>query len=200
MCGICGVIGQDDGAALQPMLQRLIHRGPDEEGIYRQPGIALGARRLRVIDPDGGQQPVRNERGTVRAVMNGEVYNYQELREELLGKGHRLATRCDTEVLVHLYEDEGFEAFRRLRGMFAVALWDQERRVAWLVRDRLGVKPLYYAIRQGEAGRGTSIVFSSEIPSLLEALPDWRLRPEGVAEYLMQLYVPGPATIIAGVH
>ncbi|HEX6728097.1 MAG TPA: asparagine synthase (glutamine-hydrolyzing), partial [Nitrospira sp.] len=200
MCGICGVIGQDDGAALQPMLRRLIHRGPDEEGIYRQPGVALGARRLRVIDPDGGQQPVRNERGTVWAVMNGEIYNYRELRQELLSKGHRLATRCDTEVLVHLYEDEGFEAFRRLRGMFAVALWDHERRAAWLVRDRLGIKPLYYAIRQGDAGSGTSVVFSSEIPSLLEALPDWRLRPEGVAEYLMQLYIPGPATMIAGVH
>ncbi len=200
MCGICGVIGQDDGAALQPMLRRLIHRGPDEEGIYRQPGVALGARRLRVIDPDGGQQPVRNERGTVWAVMNGEIYNYRELRQELLSKGHRLATRCDTEVLVHLYEDEGFEAFRRLRGMFAVALWDHERRAAWLVRDRLGIKPLYYAIRQGDAGSGTSVVFSSEIPSLLEALPDWRLRPEGVAEYLMRLYIPGPATMIAGVH
>ena len=84
MCGICGVIGQDDGAALQPMLQRLIHRGPDEEGIYRQAGIALGARRLRVIDPVGGQQPVRNERGTVWAVMNGEIYNYRELREQLV--------------------------------------------------------------------------------------------------------------------
>jgi len=200
MCGICGVIGQDDGAVIQPMLRRLIHRGPDEEGIYRQPGITLGARRLRVIDPVGGQQPVRNERGTVWAVMNGEIYNYRELREELLSKGHRLATLCDTEVLVHLYEDEGFEAFRRLRGMFAVALWDQERRAAWLVRDRLGVKPLYYAIRQGEAGQGISVVFSSEIPSLLAALPDWQLRPEGVAEYLMHLYVPGPGSMIAGVH
>ncbi|HWG96621.1 MAG TPA: asparagine synthetase B, partial [Nitrospira sp.] len=124
MCGICGVIGEDDGSALQPMLRRLIHRGPDEEGIHRQPGVALGARRLRVIDPVGGQQPVRNERGTVWAVMNGEIYNYRELRQELMSRGHRLATRCDTEVLVHLYEDEGFDAFRRLRGMFAVALWD----------------------------------------------------------------------------
>jgi asparagine synthase (glutamine-hydrolysing) len=200
MCGICGVIGQDDGAALQPMLQRLIHRGPDEEGIYRQAGIALGARRLRVIDPEGGHQPVHNENRTVWAVMNGEIYNYQELRHDLLSKGHRLTTCCDTEVLVHLYEDEGFEAFRRLRGMFAVALWDHDRRVAWLVRDHLGIKPLYYAIRQGEAGGGTSVVFSSEIPSLLEALPDWRIRPEGVAEYLMHLYVPGPSTMIAGVH
>lgn len=200
MCGICGIIGENDGWALQPMLRRLIHRGPDEEGTYRRSGIALGARRLRVIDPVGGQQPVCNERRTVWAVMNGEIYNYRELSRELVSKGHRLATRCDTEVVVHLYEDEGFEAFRRLRGMFAVALWDQERRSAWLVRDRLGIKPLYYAIRQCEAGRGPSVIFSSEIPSLLEALPDWRLRPEGVAEYLMHLYVPGPGTMIAGVH
>lgn len=200
MCGICGVIGDGDGSVLQPMLRRLIHRGPDEEGIHRQPGVALGARRLRVIDPVGGQQPVRNERGTVWAVMNGEIYNYRELRQELVSRGHRLETRCDTEVLVHLYEDEGFEAFRRLRGMFAVALWDHERRRAWLVRDRLGIKPLYYAIRQCETGKGFSVVFSSEIPSLLEALPDWRLRPERVAEYLMHLYVPGPSTMIADVH
>lgn len=200
MCGICGVIGENDGSALQSMLRRLIHRGPDEGGIYRQPGVALGARRLRVIDPAGGRQPVRNERGTVWAVMNGEIYNYQELTRELVGKGHRFATRSDTEVLVHLYEEEGCEAFRRLRGMFALALWDQERRAAWLVRDHLGIKPLYYAIRQCKTGRGSSVIFSSEIPSLLEALPDRQIRPEAVAEYLMHLYVPGPDTMIADVH
>jgi asparagine synthase (glutamine-hydrolysing) len=199
MCGICGIIGQDDGEALPRMLQRLLHRGPDEEGIYREPGVALGARRLRVIDPDGGRQPVHNERGTVWAVMNGEIYNYQELRQELVSKGHRFLSCCDTEVIVHLYEDEGFDAFRRLRGMFAIALWDQEQRATWLVRDRLGIKPLYYAIRHGTSGMGASVVFSSEIPSLLEALPDWRLRSEAVAEYLTHLYVPGPDTIIAGV-
>ena len=200
MCGICGIIGQDDGAVLQRMLWRLIHRGPDEEGLYRQPGVALGARRLRVIDPDGGQQPVRNERGTVWAVMNGEIYNYRQLRQELLSKGHYLTSYCDTEVVVHLYEDEGFEAFRRLRGMFAIALWDHEHRTAWLVRDRLGIKPLYYAMRPNESNSGTCVVFSSEIPSLLEALPDWRLRPDAIAEYLAHLYVPGPDTIITGVH
>ena len=200
MCGICGIIGEDEGDALQRMLQRLVHRGPDDQGIYRQPIAALGARRLRVIDPEGGHQPVHNENRTVWAVMNGEIYNYRELRHDLLNNGHQLSTRSDTEVLVHLYEEEGFEAFRRLQGMFAVALWDQERRVAWLIRDRLGIKPLYYAIRPSEAGLDTRVVFSSEIPSLLEAVPDWRLRPESIAEYLMQLYVPGPDTTIAGVH
>jgi asparagine synthase (glutamine-hydrolysing) len=200
MCGICGIVGQNDIAALQPMLRRLIHRGPDEEGIYREPGIVLGARRLRVIDPNGGQQPVRNESGTIWAVMNGEIYNYRELREDLVRKGHRLSSNSDTEVLVHLYEDEGFEGFHRLRGMFAIALWDQVSRSAWLVRDRLGMKPLYYALCQDDIGLGTRVIFSSEIPSLLEALPDWRLRPESIAAYFMHLYVPGPDTIVAGVH
>jgi asparagine synthase (glutamine-hydrolysing) len=132
--------------------------------------------------------------------MNGEIYNYRELRKELLNQGHRFTSSCDTEVVVHLYEEEGFEAFRRLRGMFAIALWDQNLRSAWLVRDRLGIKPLYYAIRQEEVGMGASVVFSSEIPSLLAALPDWKLRPEAIAEYLTWLYVPGPDTIITGVR
>jgi asparagine synthase (glutamine-hydrolysing) len=200
MCGICGIIGEYEGAVIEPMLSRLIHRGPDDEGIYREPEITLGARRLRVIDPDGGHQPIGNETGTVWAVMNGEIYNYRELRNTLVSKGHRLSTHCDTEVLVHLYEDEGVDAFQRLRGMFAIALWDRERRIAWLIRDRLGIKPLYYTIPQQMLGRSASVVFSSEIPSLLEAVPDWRLRMEGIAEYVTHLYVPGPDTIIGGVH
>jgi asparagine synthase (glutamine-hydrolysing) len=200
MCGICGIIGQGDGESVRAMLGRLVHRGPDDEGLHREPGVALGARRLRVIDPEGGRQPVRNETGTVWAVMNGEIYNYRELRGELLRKGHRLSSRCDTEVLVHLYEDEGLEGFRRLRGMFALALWDRDRDTAWLVRDRLGIKPLYYTVRPGEAGIGTRVIFSSELPSLLEALPDWRVRPQAIVDYLTYLYVPGPDTIVEGVY
>jgi asparagine synthase (glutamine-hydrolysing) len=199
MCGICGIIGQDDAEQLQPMLRRLIHRGPDEEGMHRETGVALGVRRLRVIDPEGGHQPVRNETGTLWAVMNGEIYNYRELRERLLRKGHRLTSRGDTEVLVHLYEDEGMEGFHRVRGMFAIALWDRTRNEALLVRDRLGIKPLYYAVRPGEAGLGTRVVFSSELTSLLETIPGWRLRPEAIVDYLTHLYVPGPDTIIEGV-
>ncbi len=200
MCGICGIIGQESGETLRSMLRRLIHRGPDDEGIHQERGAALGARRLQVIDPAGGHQPVCNETGTIWAVMNGEIYNYRELRDDLIGKGHRLASRCDTEVLVHLYEEEGPAGLHRLRGMFAIALWDREREEAWLVRDRLGIKPLYYAVRPGEAGLGSRVVFSSELPSLLEALPDWRLRAEAIADYLTYLYVPGPDTIIEGVH
>jgi asparagine synthase (glutamine-hydrolysing) len=200
MCGICGIIGPDDGEALRPMLRRLIHRGPDEEGIHREAGIALGARRLRVIDPAGGHQPVQNETGAIWAVMNGEIYNYRALREELMRKGHRLSSRCDTEVLVHLYEEEGLAGFHRLRGMFAIALWDRKRREAYVLRDRLGIKPLYYTVRLPEAGLGSRVLFSSELPSLLAALPAWRLRPEAVAEYLTHLYVPGPDTIVEGVY
>lgn len=200
MCGICGIIGEDSGETLRPMLRRLIHRGPDEEGMHRERGAALGARRLRVIDPAGGHQPVRNETGTIWAVMNGEIYNYRELRKDLIGKGHRLSSRCDTEVVVHLYEEEGLAGLHRIQGMFAIALWDRERQEALLVRDRLGIKPLYYAVRPGEAGLGIRVVFSSELPSLLEALPDWRLRPEAIIDYLTCLYVPGPDTIIEGVY
>ncbi len=199
MCGICGIIGEGEGETLLPMLRRLIHRGPDDEGVHRERGIALGARRLQVIDPEGGHQPVHNETGTIWAAMNGEIYNYRELRKDLLHRGHRLSSRCDTEVLVHLYEDEGLAGFHRLRGMFAIALWDGEREEAWLVRDRLGIKPLYYAVRPGAAGSGSRVVFSSELPSLLEALPDWRLRNEAIADYLTNLYVPGPDTMIEGV-
>lgn len=124
MCGICGFVGENDPVLLERMLDRLVHRGPDEEGTHHDPGVAFGVRRLRVIDPAGGHQPVRNETGSVWAVMNGEIYNYRELREELINKGHRFQSHCDTEVLVHLYEEEGPEAVYRLRGMFAYAIWD----------------------------------------------------------------------------
>lgn len=200
MCGICGLIGQDDEDRVPRMLAHLVHRGPDDEGLHRERGAVLGARRLKVIDPDGGHQPVCNEGGTIWAVMNGEIYNFRALREELLKKGHRFRSQCDTEVLVHLYEEEGRGAVHRLRGMFAFALWDRERGEAWLVRDRVGIKPLYYAVLPSEAGLGTRLVFSSELPSLLEALPERRIRPEAIAEYLTHLYVPGPETVFEGVY
>jgi asparagine synthase (glutamine-hydrolysing) len=145
MCGICGFVGQGDEGALDHMLRRLQHRGPDEEGRYRDPGVMLGVRRLRVIDPEGGHQPVANETGTIRVVLNGEIYNYRELREELIRKGHRFTSNCDTEVLVHLYEEEGEDGVDRLRGMFAFALWDRQRETLLLVRDLMGIKPLYIA-------------------------------------------------------
>ena len=200
MCGICGLVGENDPVLLDRMLDRLVHRGPDEEGTHHDVGVAFGVRRLRVIDPTGGHQPVRNETGSVWAVLNGEIYNYRELRGELIQKGHRFQSDCDTEVLVHLYEEEGPEAVYRLRGMFAYAIWDRERDLVLLVRDRLGIKPLYYSVQTGKAGAAHRVIFSSELPSLLEGLPDWTIRPQAIADFLSLLYVPGPETIVAGVY
>jgi asparagine synthase (glutamine-hydrolysing) len=199
MCGICGLVGDNDPVLLDRMLNRLVHRGPDEEGTHHDAGVAFGVRRLRVIDPAGGHQPVRNETGSVWAVLNGEIYNYRELRRELLQKGHRFQSDCDTEVLVHLYEEEGAEAVYRLRGMFAYAIWDRERDLVLLVRDRLGIKPLYYSVQPGKAGVAHRVLFSSELPSLLEGLPNWTIRPQAIPDFLSLLYVPGPETIVEGV-
>jgi asparagine synthase (glutamine-hydrolysing) len=180
------------------MLGRLVHRGPDEQGIHHESGVGLGIRRLRVIDPEGGRQPVSNENGTVRAVMNGEIYNYRELRHDLIQKGHRFASESDTEVLVHLYEEEGAASVQKLRGMFAYALWDREKSLLILARDRFGIKPLYYT--RGHSHDGASpLLFSSELPSLLAACPAAGLRPQAVLDYLHLLYVPGPDTIYEGI-
>ncbi|HXC67688.1 MAG TPA: asparagine synthase (glutamine-hydrolyzing) [Nitrospiraceae bacterium] len=200
MCGICGLVGDHDPALIERMLDRLVHRGPDEEGTHHDSSVALGVRRLQIIDPTGGHQPVRNETGSVWAVLNGEIYNYRELRRELIQKGHRFQSDCDTEVLVHLYEEEGPEAVYRLRGMFAYAIWDRERDLVLLVRDRLGIKPLYYTVQPGKAGASHRVLFSSELPSLLEGLPDWTIRPQAIVDFLSLLYVPGPDTIVEGVY
>ena len=200
MCGICGMIGWEDDSAFERMLRRLIHRGPDEEGRYAEPGLRLGARRLRVIDPEGGSQPVTNEDGTVRVILNGEIYNFRELRDELIRKGHRLVSRCDTEVLAHLYEEEGEGVASRLRGMFAFALWDRRRGTLLLARDRFGIKPLYYTEGPGTGQGKRTLTFASELPSLLAALPGWSIRRTALAEYLRFLYIPSPGTVIDGVR
>lgn len=192
MCGIAGFTGQGEPDQLDQMLMRLVHRGPDDAGRHLEPGVALGARRLRVIDLEGGHQPFTNETGTVWVALNGEIYNYRALRDELLKKGHRFTSHCDTEVLVHLYEQEGEEGVRRLRGMFAYALWDRDRETLLLVRDRFGIKPLYYA-RRGAPTHG--VAFASELPALLSALPQTRIDPAAIAQYLTRLYIPGPDTI-----
>ena len=198
MCGIGGYLGERDQAVLKQMLSRLEHRGPDEEGQHHEPGVTLGVRRLCVIDPAGGHQPMTNETGTIWVVLNGEIYNYRELREELVGKGHRFTSNCDTEVLVHLYEQEGEEGVQRLRGMFAYALWDRGRQTLLLVRDRLGIKPLYYAVQPDAVGGG--LAFASELPALLPALSPRSVSPRALAQYLTLLYVPGPGTIFDGIQ
>lgn len=209
MCGIIGAIWTDpakaiDAAVLARMTDCLRHRGPDDAGTHYSeyrvrppyetlPGIALGFRRLSIIDLATGHQPMSNEDGSVWVVFNGEIYNYEYLRRRLEGSGHRFRTDSDTETIVHLYEDEGPDCFTHLNGMFAVAIWDSNRRRLVLGRDRLGKKPLVY--RQ-ESGR---LLFASELKSLLEVpgLPR-ELDPAAVDEYLTYQYVPHPNTILRG--
>ncbi len=203
MCGICGVVWTDPGNAisdrlLRAMTDRLVHRGPDDSGIHRDARAALGFRRLAIIDLPGGHQPLSNEDGTVWTVFNGEIYNYPALRRRLEAKGHTLRSSGDTEVLVHLYEDEGTRMFRLLRGMFALAIWDAPQRTLVLARDRMGQKPLVY---RHDRARGR-LAFASELKALM-ALPDdimpRRVDPLALDEYLCYGYVPHPRTILEGV-
>jgi len=145
MCGIAGCIGSARSSAeVRRMLDALRHRGPDDEWIWQGEAASLGHRRLSIIDLAGGRQPIANEDETLWVICNGEIYNYQNLRQELLRKGHRFRTSSDTEVILHLYEEEGDRCVERLRGMFAFALWDVRRRRLFAARDRLGQKPFYY--------------------------------------------------------
>ncbi len=202
------MVGDGDEKILERMLRRLVPRGPDEEGRHLEPGVMLGVRRLQVIDPEGGHQPMGNETcpergrgtGTVWVALNGEIYNYRELRAELISKGHRFTTHCDTEVLVHLYEQEGEEGVHRLRGMFAYALWDRARDTLFLFRDRLGIKPLYYALSSGGNSGTGALMFASELPALVAGMSPPSLRPEAIAQYLTRLYVPGTGTIFQGIQ
>lgn len=193
MCGICGELRLDgsspDLELVRTMASRLAHRGPDEEGFFADGAIALGHRRLSIIDLTGGRQPMPNERRDVWVAFNGEVYNFAELRAELEAKGHRFRTRSDTEVIVHAYEEHGLGVLERLRGMFALAIWDARRRRLLLARDRLGKKPLYWSHRGGR------LLFASELPALLAAPLERAVDPEALDCYLTFGYVPSPRTI-----
>lgn len=201
MCGICGLFNFEPERIIQPeairrMNAALQHRGPDDEGFYYKDSLALGMRRLSIIDLDGGRQPIHNEDETVWVVFNGEVYNYLELRRALEARGHSFYTRSDTETLVHAYEEWGQDFLARLRGMFAFALWDEKTKTLFLVRDRLGQKPLYYYYDQNKKW----LAFASEIKALLQ-IPNI---PRGVdlsalEAFLSFQYVPGPATMLAGI-
>lgn len=192
MCGIAGVVSKDAKGAderVRTMLGRLTHRGPDDEGIAASAGATLGARRLSIIDLVRGHQPMTNEDGSILAVQNGEIYNFRALRAELELSGHRFTTDNDTEVLPHAYEEWGADLVQRLRGMFAIALWDERRARLLLARDRYGKKPLYYALIDG------GIVFASEIQALLTQSGIARTIDEtAIANYLVLGYVPAPAT------
>ena len=195
MCGICGVVSSDGGPDLEVvgrMSGRLVHRGPDDEGLFHEGPVALAARRLSIIDLAHGHQPIENEHGTAVVVQNGEIYNYRELKRELEGRGHRFATDCDTEVLVHLYEEHGDGFVERLRGMFAIALWDKRRQLLLLARDRFGIKPLYY--RHVDGG----LSFASELKAMLEQPGFSReIDPKAVSAYLAFNSIPAPLTIFA---
>lgn len=195
MCGICGFSGPPDPARLDRMTRVIWSRGPDDQGTHADGRMNLGSRRLSIIDLDGGRMPIGNEAGDVWVVYNGEIYNFAALREELEAAGHRFATRTDTEVIVHLYEEAG-EAFpHRLNGMFAIALWDARRGRLLLVRDRMGIKPLYYWFRDG------ALVFGSEIKSLLQDPRIGReLDPVALHHYFSFKNVPAPLTIFRGIR
>ncbi|AMV35944.1 asparagine synthase (glutamine-hydrolyzing) [Planctomyces sp. SH-PL62] len=202
MCGICGAVWSDPALALgedrlAAMMDRIVHRGPDDAGVHRDAHAALGFRRLAIVDLPGGRQPLSNEDGTVWTVFNGEIYNFPALRHRLEARGHTLRSTGDTEVLVHLYEDEGPAMFGLLRGMFALAIWDAPRRTLTLARDRMGQKPLLYR------NHGGRLTFASELKALL-ALPESeiprRVDPAAVDQYLTLGYIPHPRTILQGVH
>jgi asparagine synthase (glutamine-hydrolysing) len=198
MCGIAGMVqSRPDGAvseaAIRRMCQTMVHRGPDDEGIYVKGGVGLGMRRLSIIDLAGGQQPVFNEDRTVAVVFNGEIYNFLELRSELERRGHRFSTRGDTEVIVHLYEEYGAECVQKLRGMFAFALHDEPAGKLLLVRDRLGKKPLHYSL-SNSLQNGT-LLFASEIKALLALRPELaQMHPPALLQYMYFGYIPDPAT------
>lgn len=200
MCGIAGVVGEKDDSSIdrgliRRMCQTIIHRGPDDEGVFVKNGSGLGMRRLSVIDLSGGRQPVFNEDRTIWVVFNGEIYNFRDLRHELENRGHRFYTHSDTEAIVHLYEDMGADCVKKLRGMFAFALFDERHRRLLLARDRLGKKPLHYAFAKGR------LYFASEIKSILAVAPELAtINPRSLLEYFYFGYIPDPATAFRAIH
>jgi len=193
MCGIAGIVGRDGETVATEQVRRmtdaLVHRGPDDEGIYAQGAVGLGMRRLSIIDLSGGRQPIHNEDESVWVVFNGEIYNFPELRTDLESRGHRFYTHTDTEVIVHLYEEMGADFVSKLRGMFAIALYDLNRRSLLLARDRLGKKPLHYALEEGR------LLFGSEIKALLAVAPGLaQMDPQGILQFLYFGYIPEPRT------
>ncbi len=199
MCGIAGIVGNADDVVdagdVRRMCQTLVHRGPDDEGIYTEGPTGLGIRRLSIIDVAGGHQPIHNEDESVWVVFNGEIYNYQELRRDLESRGHCFYTHTDTEVIVHLYEESGADCVKKLRGMFAIALHDRTRRRVLLARDRLGKKPLHYAWSHDR------LLFASEIKAILAVAPELaEVNPEGVLQYFYFGYIPDPLTAFQQIH
>src|SRR2546430_7650254 len=198
MCGIAGFIDpqhtlHDADQLIDRMCQVIRHRGPDDQGVWAGDGVALGMRRLSIIDLAGGHQPIFNEDGSVLVVFNGEIYNYRQLQEELQELGHCFTTNCDTEVIVHAYEEYGDDCVLHFRGMFTFALWDRKRQRLLAARDRFGKKPLNYY------WDGQRLIFGSEIKSILEAGIPREINPIALDEYLVYRYVPTPNTLFKDV-
>lgn len=200
MCGIAGYLELDSARVPHPevldrMLDSIVHRGPDEFGRLIDGPLAMGMRRLSIIDLKDGKQPIYDESGRYGIVFNGEIYNYKELREDLIGRGHQFKTNSDTEVIIHLYEERGPACVDELRGMFGFAVWDHVERELFIARDRLGIKPLYYAEVAGK------LIFASEIKAILEH-PEINasLDRRGLSEYLSLKYVPAPRTMFEGIR
>ena len=200
MCGICGVAKSSAGepipsSLLSSMCRTMVHRGPDDEGIFIGRGGALGTRRLSIIDLEGGHQPLANEDGSIWVAHNGEIYNFPDLREELAGRGHLFATRTDTETIVHAYEEWGDDFVHRLRGMFAFAVWDEKQKKLLLVRDRLGIKPLYYTRLDDK-----TLVFGSELKALIVHPAVARaIEPRALDMFLTLEYIPAPLSIFKNI-
>src|SRR5712691_4097742 len=197
MCGICGVAGGDPSESQElvgRMCEAMVHRGPDDEGGIQLDGVTLGSRRLSIIDLEGGHQPIHNEDSTVWVIQNGEIYNHLELRKLLVAAGHKFTTQSDTEVLAHGYEEWGESLVERLNGMFAFAVLDRRRRRMLLARDRMGIKPLHYAVD------GKRLVFASELKCLLcDPVLRRDIDPVALDEYLALEFVPSPRSIVRGI-
>jgi len=200
MCGIAGVVSASHEsnvteAFVRHMCNQIVYRGPDDEGIYVENGAGLGMRRLSIIDLSGGHQPVFNEDRSAWIVFNGEIYNFPELRPELESRGHRFYTKSDTEVIIHLYEEMGADCVQKLRGMFGLAIYDKAKRKLILARDRLGKKPVHYALHKG------NLYFASEMKSILAVAPELaNVNAQGLLQYLYYGYVPEPVTAFTGIH
>ena len=206
MCGIAGLVAADrlhadEPARAERMRDVLTHRGPDGAGTHVDDWAVLAHRRLSIVDLAGGHQPLSNEDGTVWITYNGEIYNHVEVRQTLERAGHRYRTRSDTETIVHAYEEWGDACVHRFRGMFAFGIWDAPRRRLLLVRDRLGIKPLYWTLIRGDASRGPRLLFASEIKSLLESgLVSAKARTSLLPEVLATRYTSGPDTLFEGIY
>ena len=196
MCGIAGVVGSGDARGrTQAMVERLVHRGPDGQGVWSNRDVALGHTRLSIVDlSEAGAQPMVSKDGHTVVTVNGEIYNYGELRRDLENQGMAFVSDCDSEVVLHLYRQGGLDALAKLQGMFAFGLWDSKERTLIVVRDRVGIKPVYYTLENGV------FAFASEIKALLSGRTRARIDPKGLGQYLTYQNLFGAQTMVEGVH